>query len=145
MMKRKGLVIQFSIILGIFCFTVPTLAVEETTEEIKVINKIVTVDYNGLTPKIVTSKAGTAVIWVNHSRFPIEILFLGKKVVLACGSPVNFFVGKDGVYESNKIPSGGTASLCFIEKGTYGYKVKSSATFYTGRIQRGHQGSIEIR
>ena len=82
---------------------------------------------------------------MNHSRFPIEILFLDKKVVLACGSPVNFFVGKDGVYESNKIPSGGTASLCFIEKGTYEYNVKSSSTFYTGRIQRGHQGSIEIQ
>ena len=144
-MKRKGLMMRFSIILGIFCFTVATLAAEEKTEEIKVINKIITVDYNGLTPKTITSKPGTAVIWVNHSRFPIEILFLEKKVVLACGSPVNFFVGKDGVYESNKIPSGGTASLCFIEKGTYGYKVKSSATFYTGRIQRGHQGSIEIQ
>jgi plastocyanin len=144
MMKRKGLVITFSIILGIFCFTILTLAAEETTEEIKVI-KIITIDYNGLTPKIITSKPGTAVIWVNHSRFPIEILFLDKKVVLACGSPVNFFVGKDGVYESNKIPSGGTASLCFIEKGTYEYNVKSSSTFYTGRIQRGHQGSIEIQ
>jgi plastocyanin len=145
MMKRKGLVIRISIILGIFCCTGLTLAAEETTEAIKVINKIITIDYNGLTPKIVTSKPGTAVIWVNHSRFPIEILFLDKKVVLACGSPVNFFVGKEGAYESNKIPSGGTASLCFIEKGTYEYKVKSSSTFYVGRIQRGHQGSIEIQ
>ena len=69
-------------------------------------------------------------IWVNHSRFPIEILFSDKKVVLACGAPVNFFVGKDGAYESSKIPSGATASLCFTEKGKYEYKVKSSTTFY---------------
>jgi plastocyanin len=145
MMKVNGLMTRLSIILGIFCFAVITLAAEEKNEEIKVINKIITVDYNGLTPKTITSTPGTAVIWVNHSRFPIEILFVEKKVVLACASPVNFFVGKDGVYESNKIPSGGTASLCFIEKGTYEYKVKHSTTFYTGRIQRGHQGSIEIQ
>jgi plastocyanin len=144
-MKGKGLMIRFSIMLGIFCFTVAALAAEEKAEEIKIINKIITVDDKGIPPKIITSKPGTAVIWVNHSRFPIEILFLHKKVALACGSPVNFFIDKDGVYKSNKIPSGGTASLCFIEEGTYEYKVKSSTTFYTGRIQRGSQGTIEIR
>ena len=96
-------------------------------------------------PRNLTSTPGTTVVWVNNSRFPIEILFLDKKVVLACGSPVNFFVGKDGAYESNKIPSGGTASLCFVEAGKYEYKVNPSTTFYTGRIQRGFQGTVSIK
>ena len=128
-MKREIIITIIAILLGIFCLTGLTVAAEEETEELKLINKIITFgDYEGLRPLTLTSKPGTAIIWVNNSRFPIELLFLDKKVVLACGSPVNFFVGKDGAYESNKIPSGGTASLCFIEKGKYEYKIQSSKT-----------------
>ena len=117
---------------------------ESKKEEIKISNKIVTIgDFQGLRPVILSSKPGTAVIWVNHSRFPVEILFLDKKVTFACGSPVNFFVGKDGVYESNKIPSGGTASLCFIEKGKYEYRIKASTTFYVGRMKRNLKGQFQ--
>ncbi len=101
------------------------------TEELKVSNRIVSVSTNqGLQPATLESTPGTTVIWVNHSRDPVEILFLDKKVTLACGSPVNFFIGKDGAYESAKIPFGGTASLCFTEKGKFDYVFKASATFY---------------
>ena len=144
-MKEKDVAMRLATILGICCFTVLALAAEDKTAEISITNKIVTIDYNGLSPETITSEPGTAVIWVNHSRFPIEILFLEKKVLLACGSPVNFSISTDGVYESNKIPSGGTASLCFMEKGTYEYQVNPSTTFYTGRIQRAHKGAIKIR
>ncbi len=144
-MKRENIIIIIAILLGIFCLTGLTVAAEKETEELKLINKIITFgDYEGLRPLTLTSKPGTTIIWVNNSRFPIELLFLDKKVVLACGSPVNFFVGKDGAYESNKIPSGGTASLCFIEKGKYKYKIQSSKTFYVGRIERGFQGTISM-
>ena len=82
---------------------------------------------------------------MNHSRTPYEILFLDKKVVLACGSPVNFFVGKNGAYESAKIPFGGTASLCFTEKGKYDYKTKASRTFYLDMEKEEHKGVIWIQ
>ena len=120
--------------------------IEEKTEEIKISNKIVTVSgYEGVKPSTIKSGPGTAVVWVNHDRQPIEILFLDKKVVLACGSPVNFFVGKDGAYESGKIPFGGTASLCFTEKGKYEYVAKTSKTFYPQQTKREHQGIIWIK
>ena len=144
-MKRGITTAINAILLGIVYLIGLAVAAEKENDELKITNKIITFnDFEGLRPATLTSKPGTAIIWVNHSRFPIELLFLDKQVVLACGSPVNFFVGKDGAYESNKIPSGGTASLCFIEKGTYPYETKSSKTFYVGRIKRGFQGTISI-
>jgi hypothetical protein len=83
------------------------------------------------------------VVWFNRSRIPAEILFGDKKVVVACGSPVNFYVGKGGAYESGKIISRGTASLCFTEKGSYGYVVKPSETFYRAGEQE-YRGMIII-
>ena len=120
---------------------------EETAGEMKIVNKIVTLhEYEGATPQTLSSAPGTTVIWVNQSRSPIELLFVDKKVVMACGSPVNFFVGKDGAYESAKIPFGGTASLCFLEKGHYEYMVKVSRTFYMpGDIARDNRGTIWIK
>jgi len=102
----------------------------------------------GANPSTLISEAGTTVIWVNHSRSPLEVLFLDKKVTLACGSPVNFFVGKDGAYESGKIPFGSTASLCFTEKGSYDYIVKVSRTFRMpaqGGLGQEHRGTIAIK
>ena len=129
-------------VMGCLAGTTPSDEVETLT----ISHRVVTVrDEVGLRPLNLTSTPGTTVVWLNNTRFPIEILFLDKKVVLACGAPVNFFVGKDGAYESNKIPSGGTASLCFMEEGKYEYSVKSSSTFYTGRIERGFKGSVAIK
>ena len=145
-MKRNSLITILVLFIGFFFLATLSFAAEEKTEEIKVVNKIVTVGgYEGAQPSTLNSEPGTTVIWVNHDRQPVEILFLDKKVVLACGSPVNFFVGKDGAYESGKIPFGGTASLCFIEKGKYEYTVKSSRTFYPLGEDKKHRGVIWIK
>jgi hypothetical protein len=53
-------------------------------------------------------------------------------------------VGKDGAYESGKIPFGGTASLCFTEKGKYEYVFKTSATFYPMK-EKEHRGIVWIK
>ena len=144
-MKRKNLITIITLLWGIFCLKGYISAAEEKEVQIKVVNKIVIINqYEEVKPSSITSQPGTTVIWVNHSRKPVEILFLDKKVVLACGSPVNFFVGKDGAYESGKIPFGGTASLCFIEKGKYDYMVKSSRTFYMKKVERDFKGVIII-
>ena len=119
-----------------------------TEEEVTISNRIVKInEKEGASPSILVTSAGTTVIWVNYSKSPLEVLFLDKKVTLACGSPVNFFVGKDGAYESGKIPFGSTASLCFTEKGKYDYIVKVSRTFYMpaqGGAGAEHRGSIVI-
>ncbi len=122
-----------------------SFAAEEKAEEMKVIQKIVVVETRaGLSPATLVSKPGTTVIWVNQSKQPAEILFTDKKVTLACGSPVNFFIGKDGAYESAKIPFGGTASLCFTEKGKFEYIYKASSTFYPLQKME-HKGIIWMK
>ena len=144
-MKTKNF---FMICVCIICsFSIITCAStgDVKDEEINVVNKIVTItSLEGIKPSTVTSSPGTTVVWVNHDQLPIEILFLDKKVVLSCGSPVNFFVGKNGAYESAKIPFGGTASLCFLEKGKYEYLFKASSTFYPSNTKE-HQGIIWIK
>ena len=144
MKTRNTIAVLFFLITTLF-LTVVVIADEGETEDLKVTNRIVSVSTNqGLSPANFTTSPGTTVIWVNHSRDPIEILFIDKKVTLACGSPVNFFVGKDGAYESAKIPFGGTASLCFTEKGRFDYMFKKSSTFYPME-DREHKGYILIR
>ena len=144
-MKRRKRLIMMVVVMVVLSSVGFTYAAEKKAEEVKMINKIVTVKtYEGLMPATLRSQPGTTVIWVNHSSHPVEILFLDKKVVLACGSPVNFFVGKDGAYESGKLPFGGTASLCFTEKGKYEYVVKTSATFYP-MDEKEHRGIVWIK
>lgn len=146
-MKRKKLIKGAAIFIVMFYLPVLTFAAEEKKEEeIKIINKIVVLSAReGAKPATITSEPGTTVIWLNRSKHPVEILFLDKKVVLACGSPVNFIIGKGGAYESAKIPFGGTASLCFLEKGRYDYMIKSSRTFYDQEFLRDLRGSISIK
>lgn len=145
-MKINRLIGGVAIFVVMVYMPVLAFAVEEKAEEeIKIINEVVVLSSEGAKPATLTSQPGTTVIWLNRSRFPMEILFLDKQVVLACGSPVNFIVGKDGAYESAKIPFGGTASLCFLEKGRYDYKVKSSRTFYDQEFLQEQRGSIIIK
>ena len=145
-MKINRLIEGAAIFIVMVCLPVLTFAAgEKAEEEIKIVNDVVVLSAEGAKPASLTSQPGTTVIWINRSRFPMEILFLDKQVVLACGSPVNFIVGKDGAYESAKIPFGGTASLCFLEKGIYDYKVKSSRTFYDQEFLQERRGSIIIK
>ena len=143
-MMRKSIISLVVISMGFFSL-VGLSAAEEKKDEIQMVNKIISISAReGIKPSTLSSNPGTTVIWVNHSRQPAEILFLDKKVTLACGSPVNFFIGKDGAYESAKIPFGGTASLCFTEKGKFNYVYKASSTFYPLQ-EKEHQGIIWIK
>ena len=133
------------LMLGLLCFTVVAAESDQPAEETRTENRIVAVSAReGLNPATLQASPGTTVIWVNHSNQPAEIHFLEKKVTLACGAPVNFFVGDDGAFESAKIPFGGTASLCFLEKGKFEYAYKASATFYP-LAEKEHKGIIWIQ
>jgi len=78
--------------------------------------------YAGVEPLNLMIEPGTVVVWLNQYKIsPVEIMFPDKKVTMACQSPVNFTISKDGTYVSNAIPFGGVASLCFIEPGTFKY------------------------
>ena len=143
-MKTREVVVLFFFIVATLLVTGLVATAQDEKEELKASNKIVSVSTNqGLNPTNLAVNPGTTVIWVNHSRDPIEILFLDRKVTLACGSPINFFIGKDGAYESAKIPFGGTASLCFLEKGRFDYMFKKSSTFYP-MADREHRGFVLV-
>jgi len=155
MYRKVAAVVMFIgiiVLSGIMCTAEEKGAAQQaapgTEEEVTISNRIVKInEKEGASPSILVTSAGTTVIWVNYSKSPLEVLFLDKKVTLACGSPVNFFIGKDGAYESGKIPFGSTASLCFTEKGKYDYIVKVSRTFYMpaqGGAGAEHRGSIVI-
>ena len=77
----------------------------------------------GISPTTLTVKLGTTIVWVNSDPGPVTIKFLDTLGV-ACKVPVNFHADVWGNYETGTIPEGGTASLCFIFKGTYRYEVK---------------------
>jgi len=78
----------------------------------------------GISPKTLNVTPGYTVIWFNESNSLVEIQFTGKKITLACDSPVNFVTDTDGSFVSNKIPMGSVASLCLIQKGEFDYTVK---------------------
>lgn len=80
--------------------------------------------FDGLKPAEISSGKGTTVIWLNHSINDIRILFKGgDQVTLSCVNPTNFSLQKDGTFQSDVIPYGGTASICFVESGEYKYQV----------------------
>jgi plastocyanin len=147
-MKPRVLFAVVTIFTGALYLMGFTFEFGDKNAEKKMNHEIVSIGTDeGIKPKptILATKPGTTVIWVNYSNHPVEILFLDKKVVLACGSPVKFFVGKDDAYESAKIPFGGTASLCFTEKGEYPYLIEYSSTFYSEKGIKGmYRGSIVI-
>jgi len=88
-------------------------------------NRVVTIStFEGLEPAEVSSSKGTTVIWVNHSVNDMRIVFKeGDQVTVSCINPVNFSLQKDGAFQSDLIPHGGTASICFVEGGEYKYQL----------------------
>ncbi len=130
----------------IVCLTGQVLVAEEETEDLAITNKIVVVKtFEEPDPVTLFGTPGTTVIWINHSKYPVQVVFIEKQVVLACGSPANFVVNKEGTYESVKISSGGTASLCFTEKGRYAYKTIPSKKFIVGKKGQEHFGTVWIK
>jgi hypothetical protein len=67
---------------------------------------------------------------------------------MACGSPVNFYVNEAGSYSSNKVVPKATASLCFIETGTYEYEVvfRSLRGFGPGgSVKKAFKGKVVVK
>ncbi|MBI2878017.1 MAG: hypothetical protein HYY20_14160 [Candidatus Tectomicrobia bacterium] len=81
----------------------------------------------GLSPKTLVSGKGTTVVWYNASHGSVKIRFdRGDQVKMACADPLHFNLQPEGIFQSEEIPLGGTASLCFIEPGDYAYTLTGS-------------------
>ena len=148
-MSRIGKFLFVTLIMYSFCFSSFSFGAEDIPEEIQVTTKNIFIKNNRvLEPATLNSNLGTTVVWINTSSFPIEIIFIGKKVALACGSPMNFSIDKDGAFHSAIIPRGGTASLCFIDKGTFTYKIESAGTLlmeYGKKERKVSKGTVVIQ
>lgn len=147
-MKTKKLMYVIGILIISSCLVEYSLFAGE--KELKV-SRFVTIESKdpreiklGLDPSTLIIEPGTTVVWVNFSRTPVELLFLNNKVSFAADCPANFFIGKNGAYESGKICIGCTASLCFIEKGKYEYVFSTSSTFYPSKMKE-QRGMIWIK
>lgn len=124
--------IRFFTLAGIIILLTitPSLAQEQGKKEYGITsgeleNKVVTITtFEGLEPAEVSSSKGTTVIWVNHSVNDTRILFKeGDQITVSCINPVNFSLQKNGTFQSDLIPHGGTASICFVEAGEYKYQL----------------------
>ncbi len=99
---------------------------QDISPELKVEHRVISIqEQAGLVPTTVIIKRGTTVVWLNYSKEPNVIKFQNKKVTTACRSPINFFLADNGSYQSIPLKIGAVASLCFIEKGTFEYQIKS--------------------
>ncbi len=115
------------------------IAEEQAAAPEKVISgqQVITVHYGtGIKPETLTVNRGTTVIWINQATRPVSIKFTGKEITAACENPVNFTRDVLGGFIAKKVKFGAVASICFIEKGTYKYKVTAS-TKMRAEVQKG--------
>ncbi len=82
--------------------------------------------YEGVSPLNLFIAPGTVVVWINQYQGNVKISFPGKKVTLACKSPVNFLINDQGIFVSQSVRYGAVASLCFVERGTFDYVIERS-------------------
>ena len=139
---KKETMMQIAKVTAITCITVlyflMSVCAAQKAPESKIIQEADAQQYQlisissfpGLSPESVTIQSGTTVIWRNISRKPMEVLFTGKAVTMACKSPIHFIVDEKGSFLSNRIPNGAVASLCFIQPGEFDYSVRTVIEYY---------------
>ncbi len=86
-------------------------------------NVSVRIDEQSLSPQTIQVSPGTTIIWVNGADKGAKVQFLSHAVSTTCKAPRGFVVGSKGIFESEEISGGDVASLCFLERQTYEYKV----------------------
>lgn len=87
-------------------------------------NVSVRINDESLTPEKIEIPAGTTIVWVNSADSGARVRFLSNAISTTCKAPRGFIVGSKGIFESEEIPGGDVASLCFLELETYDYKVE---------------------
>ena len=141
----------FFIIVALSMVSVLSLGAVYAAEEQQLKTQIVRINgYAGVEPLNLLIEPGTVVVWLNQYKIsPVEVMFPDKKVTMACQSPVNFTISKEGTYVSNSIPYGGVASLCFIEPGSFKYIIERAKPQGADYLNRGNpfrfEGQIVVK
>lgn len=142
----------FQLIFVFFIVQFPFIA-KCTAEEVKTNNpishKIVTINADrGIDPTVITASPGTTIVWINNSNQRLQLKFTDQKVSVSCDQPVNFILNEENVYISNQIPLGSVASLCFIQKGEFKYrlfKIGAAREPFSGTEKERFSGIIKIQ
>ena len=123
--KSFFVTLLFSSLMVIICLLTfqATVTAETAVPKEAVKTIILRQEPKGISPNPLKVKLGTTIVWFNGDPGPITVKFLDK-LGIACKVPVNFYADIWGNYETAAIPEAGTASICFIYKGTYKYEVK---------------------
>jgi plastocyanin len=110
-------------------------------------SKIISITGDMRSPLTTEVAPGTTVVWVNGTASNLVFKFTGKQVTMACAAPVNFFVDDEGSFSSNVILQYATASLCFVEKGSYDYKIRfrSSGIGSSGGSLKEVSGTVVVK
>ena len=147
-MEKKKIKLFFCLILGltIGCF-MGTLAYGQAAGgSSKAIHKIVYINAErGIDPLSITVTPGTTVIWINNADDRLQLKFIGQQVSLACAAPVNFSQDENKAFISTGIPLGGVASLCFVQKGEFKYKLIKMDQFGTPSTSERFNGMIKVQ
>ena len=80
-MKTKIIAAVITIAVQILSCAYGTQAAEEIPSEMSLSTEnIIIKNQRVLEPASLTTKLGTTVVWINTSAFPVEIIFLGKRL-----------------------------------------------------------------
>ncbi len=127
------------LLIAIFMLSLPSaLAQEPAAAPEKALSghQVITVHYEtGIKPETLTVNRGTTVIWINQATRPVSIVFTDKEITAACENPVNFTKNELGGFTAKKVKFGAVASMCFIEKGTYKYKITAPTKMKAERLK----------
>jgi plastocyanin len=137
----RGLLLVACIGLILIPFNTAMAKEEGATQEQTLTgHQVIKVNYpNGINPETLKVNRGTTVIWLNEATAPVSIAFTSKEITTACENPVNFKKDTLGAFTAKKVKFGAVASICFIEKGTYQYKVTRPSQMKAA----GQKGAIE--
>ncbi len=84
--------------------------------------RVVRIDPDGLSPRVVRIEAGVTVIWFNATNRYVSVVFHeGERLRRAARSPTLFFLAPDGTYLSAAYGPGATSSVSFSRPGVYKY------------------------
>jgi hypothetical protein len=140
--QKPYLLFTMCLLLAAVLFTTSGIALAGEKSAAEPISTIILKqEPDSILPLHLKTKLGTTLVFLNNDAGPVTIKFLDK-LGIACKAPVNFYADLWGNYETAAITQGGTASLCFIYKGTYKYEVKRLITVGDKSVEQIAVGTI---
>ncbi|MBI3989041.1 MAG: hypothetical protein HY347_05435 [candidate division NC10 bacterium] len=135
-MRKGSIRVTFlTMLVALLAVSVNGVLAEQEGHEGKVphkTSKVISLAGGTVSPETLEITRGDTVIWFAVDQPAMVYFSEGTPVKLACVAPTRFRLNEEEAYTSGLIPPGGTASLCFVEPGTFNY-----AVFFRGGVEAG--------